>query len=111
MTRLISQFEASFGVSEDEEADRLYNTYGWVRACKLVQVFESTSQRVYKAFWFRVGVLLSEKPDCIGPLPKERELSTPEVKGKKTVTVQGIKVTRAEFLRWIASKDSFKARN
>lgn len=111
MTRLISQYEVSFGVSEEEEADRLYNTWGWVRACRLVQVFEATSARPYRAFWFRVGVLLSEKPDCIGPLPKERELSAPIVTGRKTVTIQGIKVTRAEFLRWIASKDSFKARN
>lgn len=111
MTRLISQYEASFGVTEEDEADRLYNTYGWVRACKLVQVFESTLPHVYKAFWFRVGVLLSEKPDCIGPLPKEREVAAPPVRGVKSVTVHGIKVTRAEFLRWIARKDSFKARN
>lgn len=111
MTRLISQFEASFGVTEEEECDRLYHTYGWVRACKLVQVFEATLPRPYRAFWFRVGVLLSEKPDCIGPLPKEREASVPPVKGVKSVTVAGIKVTRAEFLRWILKKDSFKARS
>lgn len=106
MTRLISQFEVSFGVNEEEEADRLYYTYGWVRACTLVQVFEATSQRVYRAFWFRVGVLLSEKPDCVGPLPKEREAKSIPITGHKSVTVAGIKVTRAEFLRWLASKGS-----
>lgn len=111
MTRLISQYEASFGVTEEDEADRLYLTYGWVRSCRLVQVFEATLPRPYKAFWFRVGVLLSEKPDGIGPLPKERDMSAPLVTGRKTITVHGVKVTRTEFLRWIQSKDSFKARN
>ena len=110
MTRLISQYELSFGVSEEEECERLYYTYGWVRACKLVQVFEATLPRPFKAFWFRVGVLLSEKPDCIGPLPKEREGAMPVVKGVKSVTVGGIRVTRAEFMRWILRKDSFKGR-
>lgn len=104
MTRLISQYEASFGVTEEEEADRLYYTYGWTRACKLVQVFESTSQKVYRAFWFRVGVLLSEKPDCVGPLPKEREPVTLPITGRLTINVAGIKVTRTEFLRWLQSK-------
>lgn len=111
MTRLISQYEASFGVSEEEEAERLYNTYRWERACKLAQVFESTSPSVYRAFWFRVAVLLAEKPDCIGPLPKEREGIMPVVKGVRSVTIHGVRVTRAEFLRWISRKDSFKARN
>lgn len=104
MTRLISQYEASFGVTEEEEADRLYYSYGWIRACKLVQVFEGTVPRPYKAFWFRVGVLLSEKPDCIGPLPKEREAYVPPVTGRLSVHVAGITVSRAEFMRWLSEK-------
>lgn len=106
MTRLISQYEASFHVTEPEEADRLYYTYGWVRSCQLVQVIEATCPRPYRAFWFRVACLLAEKPDGSGLLPKEREVSAQPVVGRLSINVAGIKVTRAEFLRWLQSKGS-----
>lgn len=106
MSRLISQYEVSFGVNEEEEASRLYCTHGWVRACQLVQVFETTSCRPYRAFWFRVACILADKPDGLGLLPKEREVSAQPTKGVLSINVAGIKVTRAQFLRWLQSKGS-----
>jgi hypothetical protein len=107
-TRLISHYEQSFGVSEDDEARRLRGCYGWFRACQLAEVFEATVAPCYRAFWFRVGCLLAETDDMPIP-PKEREDSVKAIKGPITLTVGGVEVTRADFYTWLNSKPLAKA--
>lgn len=104
MTRLVSQYEVSFGVNEEDEATRLYSTYGWIRACQLVQIFEATSPRVYRAFWFRVACQLADKPDGLGLLPKEREAKTVKSPKKLSITVAGVSISRTQFFTWLRSK-------
>lgn len=113
MTRLISQYEASFGISEEDEADRLRALYGWQRACTLANVFENTCPRVYRAFWFRVQFLLAGQNDGVIPatLRKEREQPRPLPVPPKAlyVDVDGVKISRADFLRFFKQRKLAKA--
>lgn len=109
MTRLISHYEQSFGYSEEEEAERLKNTYGWSRACQLAEVFEKTDCRVYRAFWFRVQALLAESPHDIPVTPMKRDPERQLVGNPNRIKVAGVSVTRAEFLRWLSNKGTAQA--
>lgn len=111
MTRLISQYEATFGVSEEDEAFRLRRAYGWQRSCTLVHVFELTCASPYRAFWFRVGVLLADQSDGVFPweLAKERARPVSPTAKKISVTVGGSEVTRTQFLTWLDTSKVGKA--
>lgn len=107
MTRLISQYESSFGVCEEDEAVRLRADYGWQRACTLAHVFSQTGPRPYQAFWFQVACLLAAQNDGVLPvtLRKERESQRPPPAHRLSINLDGCLITRAEFLRWLRSKN------
>ncbi len=106
MTRLISQYESSFGVSEEDEAVRMRAEYGWQRACTLAHVFEETACGPHKAFWFRVQCLLAAQNDGVLPasIKKEREAQRPPRAHRLTVNVNGCMISRTEFMTWLRSK-------
>ncbi len=111
---VISQGAALFRTSEEEEADRLHAAYGLQRACQVAEVLEGrTTPKPLRAFWWRVGYLLSQRNNDPAPAPKkEHDGHRKPIEGRLTVTVTTVdgpkRLTRAEFrvlaAAWEASR-------
>lgn len=120
----VSHFEQSWGVSEEAEASRLRFAYGLQRAGNLATLFEGRSSPApFRAFWFRVGYLLSQMVDDAPTPPKERNeaprmlsdlpppeltVSVPlsclvpvsEIMTAVTISRPTINLTKAQFKAW-----------
>lgn len=110
MRRLISQYEQAFKVREDDEAARLKASWGLARAAQLAEVFYKTAPLPLRAFWFRVGFILSQEKvpaENLRAAPgRERvreERSVRRVRGRLSVavmTARGVRrITIADYRR------------
>lgn len=100
MTTLISQWQDFYGESEDDCAARMRFSYGLLRACQVAEIYSGRLQApTLRAFWWRVGYILSqERNDHGGLLLREHEGYKQKSPGQLSVTVNGVKITRAQFL-------------
>ncbi len=74
MRHFVSQWQAFFYESEQEAADRMHFSYGLQRAAGVAEIYGGhLTAPPLRAFWFRVGYLLSQHRNDLGPLPKEHE--------------------------------------
>ncbi len=120
--KLISQFELMYNVTEEDEAFRLRVSYGLQRAGHVTDILAGkTTPAPLRAFWWRVGYLLSQMRNDAPPPPKEHEgirivvaatepiPLTVEIPAPTPEAPEGkLRITKQEFRAWIKRPQDYK---